>query len=122
MGSLRFPSGGHESKFLKEAGQSFCIPLMEERLCEEGSQRILENAQDLALKAFLAIRCASRALEKEGEASSSRDLISQIEKDKESLEVQLASEKEKTNSLAKEKEDVETARGKAETRLENLEL
>lgn len=41
IGALKFHSGGHERKFLEEAGQSFCLPQMEEELGHSGTELIL---------------------------------------------------------------------------------
>lgn len=41
VGGLKFRSGGHERKFLEEAGQSFYFPLMEEELSGARTEEIL---------------------------------------------------------------------------------
>ncbi|CAN6372771.1 unnamed protein product [Urochloa humidicola] len=38
IGKENFRSGGHELKFLSEAGRSFCLPLIEDQLCKEGTE------------------------------------------------------------------------------------
>ena len=58
--SLRFESRDRECTLLAAAGESFCIPLMEKDLMDTGLKNILETAQELSLKAFMAVRCASR--------------------------------------------------------------
>lgn len=51
--AIRFESWGHEHKYLREVGGSFC---------GRCARRILESAEDLALMAFVATRCASHTL------------------------------------------------------------
>ena len=58
--SLRFESRDREHTLLVEARDSFCFPLMEKELMESGLENMLESAQDLSLKAFVAARCATR--------------------------------------------------------------
>jgi len=57
--SLRFESRDRERGLLAAAGDSFCFPLMEKDLMGSGLNNILESAQDLSLKAFMAARCAA---------------------------------------------------------------
>ena len=59
VGSLRFSSSDRERRFLAEAGSSFGFPLMEKRLMSTGVSQILQDVEDLSLKAFVASRCAS---------------------------------------------------------------
>ena len=58
--SLRFKSRDCERTLLAEAGGSFCFPLMEKELMDTGLKNILENAQDLSLKAFMTAHCVAR--------------------------------------------------------------
>lgn len=51
---------GHDWKYLKETGRSFCVPLDEERLLSRGTHRIPESTEDLAFKAYVGAHCASR--------------------------------------------------------------
>jgi hypothetical protein len=74
--SLRFESRDHERTLLAEAGESFCFPLMEKDLMDTGLKNILENAQDLSLKAFVAARWAARQLEAK---SSSKSTVADLE-------------------------------------------
>ena len=60
IGKIRFESGQHERDYLAEAGDSFCFPLMEQRLMLTGAMNALQCAEDLALKSYVAARCASR--------------------------------------------------------------
>jgi len=60
IGKLRFENGQRERDYLAEAGDSFCFPLMERRLMMTGSGHALRCDEDLALKAYVAARCASR--------------------------------------------------------------
>ena len=74
--SLRFESRGRERKLLAEAGGSFCFPLMEKDLMASGLMNMLESAQDLSPKAFVAARCAARQLVAE---ESSRAAVADLE-------------------------------------------
>lgn len=76
MKFLRFESRDREHTLLAEAGESFCFSLMEKDLMETGLKNMLENAQDLSLKAFVAARCTARQLATE---SSSRSAVSDLE-------------------------------------------
>ena len=67
VGKLRFESGQRELNFLTEAGDSFCFPLMEQRLMMTGPDHALCCAEDLVQKAFVEVRCASRQLSAEHE-------------------------------------------------------
>jgi len=69
--SLRFERRDRERTLLAAAGESFCFPLMEKDLMDTGLKNILENAQDLSLKAFVSARCAARRLESESSSKSS---------------------------------------------------
>jgi len=62
IGSLRFSSSNQERRFLAEAGSSFGFPLMEKCLMASGVSQIIQDVEDLSLKAFVASRCASRQL------------------------------------------------------------
>jgi hypothetical protein len=59
IGSLQFESQDREHEFLSQAGASFCSPLMEKELMKSGMPNMLECAQDLALKSFVATWCAT---------------------------------------------------------------
>jgi len=69
-GSLRFSSSDRERRFLAEAGSSFGFPLMERRLMASGMSQILQDVEDLSLKAFVASRCASHQLRIDNERTS----------------------------------------------------
>ena len=58
--SLRFESRDRERTLLAEVGESFCFPLMEKEMVETRLKNMLENAEDLSLKAFVAMRCTAR--------------------------------------------------------------
>jgi Icc-related predicted phosphoesterase len=58
-------SGGHERKFLEEAGSSFAIPHKEEYFGEFSSVDLIIACGDLALKGFVASQCLARKLERE---------------------------------------------------------
>ena len=55
--SLRFESRDRECGLLAAAGDCFCFPLMEKDFMGSGLSNILESAQDLSLKAFMAALC-----------------------------------------------------------------
>ena len=59
VGTLRFSSSERERRFLTEASSSFGFPLMEKRLMATGMGQILQDIEDLSLKAFVASSCAS---------------------------------------------------------------
>ena len=95
VGSLRFKSHNREREFLVEAGSSFCFPLMEQRLMNTGAANALQCAEDLALKSFVAARCARRWMEVEVGSSSRiaelEERVSALQKEKNDLEASLAS-------------------------------
>jgi hypothetical protein len=59
-------SGGHDHKFLEEAGSSFAIPHEEGYFGNLSSVDLITACGDLSLKAFVASRCLARRLEQEG--------------------------------------------------------
>jgi len=95
VGSLRFESRDREHEFLVEAGGSFYFPLMEKRLMNTGAANALQCAEDLALKSFVAARCARRQLEVDVGASSLiaelEEMVSALQKEKKDVEASLAS-------------------------------
>ncbi|RLN33411.1 uncharacterized protein C2845_PM03G21310 [Panicum miliaceum] len=110
VGALRFESGDRERGFLSEASSSFCFPLMEKRLMATGVPHMLQNAQDLALKSFIAARFAARQLEAE---ASSGSRIAELEEriaalEKEKLELQDAAAK-KDEALAAVQDEASAA-------------
>jgi len=74
--SLRFKRLDRERTLLAEPGESFCFPLMENDLMDTGLKNILENTQDLSLKAFVVMRWAARQLEAK---SSSKSTVADLE-------------------------------------------
>jgi len=70
VGSIRFSSSDRERQFLAEAGSSFSFPLMERRLMASGVSQILQDVEDLSLKAFVASRCACHQLRIDNERTS----------------------------------------------------
>src|SRR6185312_7526978 len=74
--SLHFESRDRDRKLLAEAGGSFCFPLMEKDLMVSGLTNMLESAQDLSLKVFVAARYAARQLAAE---ESSRAAVADLE-------------------------------------------
>jgi hypothetical protein len=60
---LGLMSGGHERKFLEEAGSSFAIPQKKEYFGNLSSADLTTACGYLSLKAFVASRCLARRLE-----------------------------------------------------------
>ena len=87
VGSLCFERNDRERVFLAEAGDTFYFPLMERRFMRAGLENMLQSAQDLALKSFVASRCASRQLRLDDEKSSQ---LSKLEKKMAALEKEKA--------------------------------
>ena len=104
--SLRFESRDRERELLAAAGDSFCFPLMEKDLMGSGVNNILESAQDLSLKAFVAARCAARQLAAENSSKTAiADLeakVASLEKEKAELETRLARSAEEKATLTSE--------------------
>jgi len=88
--SLRFESWDRERGLLAEAGDSFCFPLMEKDLMGSGLSNILESAQDLSLKAFVAASCAAQQLAVE---DRSKVVVADLETKVASLEKEKAEQK-----------------------------
>ena len=106
MKSLRFESRDRERTLLAAAGESFCFPLMEKDLMDTGLKNILESAQDLSLKAFLAAQCVSRQLATESSSKSAmEDLeakVAVLEQEKTTLQQRLAKSAAERDTLASE--------------------
>lgn len=84
-----------------------CLPLMEEQLCEAGTETFLKNVEDLTLKTYVAARCASCTFHKEIEElcpymkSSDCEKVLKLEGEKTALVEALHREKERADILAK---------------------
>lgn len=63
--NLNLMSGGHECKFLDEAGFSFAMPHEEEHFGSFSSQELAPPCRDLTLKSFIASRCLACKMERE---------------------------------------------------------
>jgi hypothetical protein len=104
---LGLTSGGHERKFLEEAGSSFAFPHEEEYFGNLSSANLTTACGDLSLKAFVASRCLARRLEQESikakelSVAATTSLQSRIAE----LEGQLAAELERNRQLLRAKED-----------------
>jgi hypothetical protein len=104
---LGLTSGGHEHKFLEEAGSSFAIPHEEEYFEKLSSTELTTACGDLSLKAFVASRCLARRLEqenkeaKEPSAAANTSLQNRVAE----LEGRLAAEQERNRQLLQAKED-----------------
>jgi hypothetical protein len=118
---LGLTSGGHERKFLEEAGSSFAIPHEEEYFGKLSSTELTTACGDLSLKAFVASRCLARRLEQESKeakelsAAANTSLQNRVVE----LEGRLAAEQERNRQLLQAKED---AAKSFEAALETLRL
>jgi hypothetical protein len=116
---LGLTSGGHERKFLEEAGSSFAIPHEEEYFGKLSSTELTTACGDLSLNAFIASRCFARRLEQESKeakelsAAANTSLQNRVAE----LEGQLAAEQERNRQLLQVKED---AANSSEAALEAL--
>ena len=111
VGSLRFSSSDRERRFLAEAGSSFGFSLMEKCLISTRVSQILQDVEDLSLKAFVASRCASCQLRIDNEWTSHlagvEERVASLEKEKASLEEALIAARAEAKSYA---ESAEAAR------------
>jgi flagellar biosynthesis GTPase FlhF len=100
-------SGGHELKFLEEAGSSFAIPHEEEYFGDLSSADLITACGDLSLKNFIASRCLAQRLEREDKEAkeSSAVAATSLENCVAELERQLAAEEGRSQQLLREKED-----------------
>jgi hypothetical protein len=104
---LGLKSGGHERKFLEEAGSSFAIPHEEEYFAKLSSADLTTACGDLSLKAFIASRCLARRLEQESKdakelsAAATTSLQNRVAE----LEGRLTAEQERNRQLLQAKED-----------------
>jgi hypothetical protein len=118
---LGLTSGGHERKFLEEAGSSFAIPHKEEYFRKLSSTELTTACGDLSLKAFVASRCLARRLEQESKeakelsAAANTSLQNRVAE----LEGRLAAEQGRKQQLLEAKED---AAKTSEVALEALRL
>jgi hypothetical protein len=104
---LGLTSGGHERRFLEEAGASFSIPHEEEYFGKLTATELTTACGDLSLKAFIASRCLSRRLEQESKEAKERSVaaVSTLENRVAELEGRLAAEQERSRKLQQEKEN-----------------
>jgi hypothetical protein len=104
---LGLMSGGHDRRFLDEAGSSFAIPHEEEYFSSFSTKDLVVACGDLALKSFVASRCLARKLEREQqEAKDSLTAVAASLKTRVAeLEKLLASEQDQSKRLEQEKED-----------------
>jgi hypothetical protein len=118
---LGLTSGGHERKFLEEAGSSFAIPHEEEYFGKLSSTDLTTACRDLSLKAFVASQCLARRLEQESKdakelpAAATTSLQNRVAE----LEGRLAAEQERNRQLLQAKEDTTKT---SEAALEALRL
>jgi hypothetical protein len=115
---LGLMSGGHECKFLEEAGSSFAIPHEEEYFCGFSSKDLITACGDLALKNFVASRCLMRKLEREDKETkeSSAAATASLQKWVTVLENLLAAEQNRNQQLQQEKEnETKTSQAALET-------
>jgi hypothetical protein len=104
---LGLTSGGHERKFLEEAGSSFAIPHKEEYFGKLSSTELTTACGDLSLKAFIASRCLTRRLEQESREAEelSATANSSLQNRVAELEGRLAAEQQRNRQLLEAKED-----------------
>jgi hypothetical protein len=95
---LGLMSGGHERKFLEEAGSSFAIPHEEEYFSGFSSEDLVTACGDLALKNFIALRCLARKLEPEEKEmkDSSATTVTSLQTRVTELEKLLATEQDRS--------------------------
>jgi chromosome segregation ATPase len=100
-------SGGHERKFLEEAGSSFAIPHEEEYFGNLSSADLTTACGDLSLKAFVASRCLARRLEQESKKAKELSVAAttSLQSRVAELEGRLAAEQERNQQLLQAKED-----------------
>jgi hypothetical protein len=105
---LGLTSGGHERKFLEEAGSSFAIPHEEEYFGKLSSAELTTACGDLSLKAFVASWCLARRLEQESKEAKelSAAATTSLQNRVAELEGRLAAEQERNRQLLQAKEDV----------------
>jgi uncharacterized membrane protein YjjP (DUF1212 family) len=111
-------SGGHERKFLEEAGSSFAIPHEEEYFGDFGSVDLIIACGDLALKSFVAWQCLARKLELEDKEvkDSSTVVVASLQTRVAELEKLLAVEQDRSQRLQQEKEnEVKTSQATLES-------
>jgi len=125
IGSLRFSSSDRERRFLAKAGSSFGFPLMEKCLMASGVSQMLQDVEDLSLKAFVASRCASRQLKIDNERASQlagvEERVASLEKEKTTLEDALVAARAEVKSHAKAVEAARRDALAAEEAKENAE-
>jgi hypothetical protein len=118
---LGLTSGGHERKFLEEAGSSFVIPHEEEYFRKLSSTELTTACGDLSLKDFVASRCLARRLEQESNEAKELSVVAStsLQNRVVELEGRLAAEQERNRQLLQGKED---AAKSSEAALEALRL
>jgi hypothetical protein len=104
---LGLMSGGHERKFLEEAGSSFAIPHEEEYFGSLSSTDLTTACEDLSLKVFVASRCLARRLEQESKEAKELSVAAatSLQSRVAELEGRLAAEQERNQQLLRAKED-----------------
>ena len=125
VGSLRFSSSDRERGFLAEAGSSFGFPLMQKRLMSTGVSQILQDVEDLSLKALVTSRCASRQLRIDNGRTSQlarmEERVVALEKEKTALEEALIAARAEARNHAKAAEAARRDALAAEKAKENAE-
>jgi hypothetical protein len=120
---LGLTSGGHERKFLEEAGSSFTFPHEEEHFGQLSSTDLTTACGDLSLKAFIASRCLARRLEQESKKAKELSVAAttSLQGRVTELEGRLAAEQERNRQLLQAKED-ETKASQAALEALHLEV
>jgi hypothetical protein len=103
---LGLTSGGHERRFLEEAGASFAMPHEEEYFGKLTAAELTTACRDLSLKAFVASRCLSRRLEQDSKEAKEKTVatVATLENRVAELEGRLAAEQGRCRKLQQEKE------------------
>jgi hypothetical protein len=104
---LGLTSGGHERKFLEEAGSSCAIPHEEEYFGNLSSADLTTACGDLSLKAFIASRCLARRLEQESKKTKELSVAAttSLQSRVPELEGRLAAEQERNRQQLRTNED-----------------
>jgi hypothetical protein len=104
---LGLTSGGHEHKFLEEAGASFSIPHEEDFFGRLSAAELTTACGDLSLKAFIASRCLARRLDQESKEAKEKSVAANtsLQNRVAELEGRLAAEQERTQRLQQDKEE-----------------
>jgi hypothetical protein len=104
---LGLMSGGHECKFVEEAGSIFAIPHEEEYFDNFSSADLITVCGDLTLKSFVVSWCLAQKLEQEDKEvkDSSAAAVASLQTRVADLEKLLDAEQDRSQRLQQEKEN-----------------